>query len=119
MRWQRKALTFLWIGDFMDKKPKPRSGFLDVEPAIYDRFFKNVLRFEEKDYAEKALERLDSLYRYFEEIGDRAGQHQAMVLALTGMNKARWVGFKFSRDNIKQFRCSIYKLPVFFNFSVV
>jgi hypothetical protein len=29
---------------------------------------------------------------YFERIGDRPGQHQAMVVALTGKNRARWSG---------------------------
>ena len=38
--------------------------------------------------------RIDRLYRYFERLGDRAGQHHAEVFALTGRNRARWSGKK-------------------------
>lgn len=60
--------------------------------SIYSRFFRHVLNFSNVEAAEKSIERIDSLYKYFEEIGDRAGQHQAMVIALTGKNRARWSG---------------------------
>lgn len=36
--------------------------------------------------------KLDRLYNYFERLGDRAGQHQAMIVALMGYNRARWSG---------------------------
>jgi hypothetical protein len=59
---------------------------------IYSRFFRNVLSFKSPEAARESVERIDGLYRYFEKIGDRAGQHHAQVLALTGRNRARWSG---------------------------
>lgn len=58
----------------------------------YHRFFKNILKYETVEQAQESVEKLENLYAYFERIGDRAGQHQAMILALTGKNKARWPG---------------------------
>jgi hypothetical protein len=59
---------------------------------IYSKFFRNVLSFKSPQAARESIERIDNLYRYFERIGDRAGQHHAQVLALTGRNRARWSG---------------------------
>ena len=64
----------------------------EAEQNVYSRFFRHVLSFKSVEAAKKSIDRIDSLYKYFEEIGDRAGQHQAMVLALTGKNRARWSG---------------------------
>ena len=74
------------------------TGYFDLytstnaEQNVYSRFFHHVLSFKNVEAAKKSINRIDSLYQYFEEIGDRAGQHQAMVLALTGKNRARWSG---------------------------
>ncbi len=74
------------------------SGYFDLytttasEQNIYSRFFRNVLSFKTVEAARASVERIDRLYHYFERIGDRAGQHHAMVLALTGKNRARWSG---------------------------
>jgi hypothetical protein len=59
---------------------------------IYSRFFRNVLSFKTVESSRESVKRIDRLYNYFERLGDRAGQHQAMVLALTGKNRARWSG---------------------------
>ena len=64
----------------------------DAEQNVYSRFFRHVLTYKNLEAAKKSVDRIDSLYKYFEEIGDRAGQHQAMVIALTGKNRARWSG---------------------------
>ena len=72
------------------------TGYFDLytsttaDQNVYSRFFRHVLSFKNVESAKKSIDRIDSLYQYFEEIGDRAGQHQAMVLALTGKNRARW-----------------------------
>ncbi|MCI0485502.1 MAG: hypothetical protein L0229_02770, partial [Blastocatellia bacterium] len=42
--------------------------------------------------AKQSVARIAELYEHFERIGDRAGQHHAEVLALTGRNRARWSG---------------------------
>lgn len=74
------------------------TGYFDLftnteeEQGVYSRFFRHVLKYTTVEDATKSIERINDLYRYFEEIGDRAGQHQAMVLALTGKNRARWSG---------------------------
>ena len=73
-------------------------GYFDLytttgrEQNVYTRFFRNVLSFRNPEAARESVQKLDRLYNYFERLGDRAGQHQAMVLALTGKNRARWSG---------------------------
>lgn len=74
------------------------TGYFDLytttarEQNVYSRFFRNVLSFKTIESAKESVGRIDRLYNYFERLGDRAGQHQAMVLALTGKNRARWSG---------------------------
>ena len=74
------------------------TGYFDLytttarEQNVYTRFFRNVLSFKTVEAAKESVRRIDRLYNYFERLGDRAGQHQAMVLALTGKNRARWSG---------------------------
>jgi hypothetical protein len=74
------------------------TGYFDLytttgrEQNVYTRFFRNVLSFKTVNAARESVQKLDRLYNYFERLGDRAGQHQAMVLALTGKNRARWSG---------------------------
>ncbi|MEW6732169.1 MAG: hypothetical protein AB1489_12645, partial [Acidobacteriota bacterium] len=75
-------------------------GYFDLytttsqDQNLYSKFFRNVLSFKTPEAARESVERLDNLYRYFERLGDRAGQHHAQVLALTGRNRARWSGKK-------------------------
>lgn len=74
------------------------SGYFDLytttarEQNVYSRFFRNVLSFKTIEAARESVQKIDRLFNYFERLGDRAGQHQAMVLALTGKNRARWSG---------------------------
>ena len=81
------------------------SGYFDLytttgaEQNVYTRFFRNVLSFKSLDAARESVEKIDRLYNYFERLGDRAGQHQAMVIALTGKNRARWSG-KLEESNV-------------------
>lgn len=73
-------------------------GYFDLytttgqEQNVYTRFFRNVLQFRNVEAARESVEKIDRLFNYFERLGDRAGQHQAMVMALTGKNRARWSG---------------------------
>ena len=73
-------------------------GYFDLytttgrEQNVYTRYFRNVLAFRNPEAARESVARIDRLFNYFERLGDRAGQHQAMVLALTGKNRARWSG---------------------------
>lgn len=74
------------------------TGYFDLytttarEQNVYSRFFRNVLSFKNVEASRESVQKIDRLYNYFERLGDRAGQHQAMVLALTGKNRARWSG---------------------------
>lgn len=73
-------------------------GYFDLytstanEQNVYSRYFRNVLAFKDTEAARQSVEKIDRIYKHFERLGDRAGQHHAMVLALTGMNRARWGG---------------------------
>ena len=73
-------------------------GYFDLytstanEQNVYSRYFRNVLAFKDAEAARQSVEKIDRIYKHFERISDRAGQHHAMVLALTGMNRARWSG---------------------------
>ena len=75
-------------------------GYFDLytttgrDQNTYSRFFRNVLSFKTVEAAKESVTRIARLYSYFERIGDRAGQHHAEVLALTGRNRARWSGKK-------------------------
>ncbi len=74
------------------------TGYFDLytttgeEQNVYSKFFRNVLAFKTAEAARESVRRIDYLYNYFERVGDRAGQHHAMVVALTGKNRARWSG---------------------------
>jgi transposase-like protein len=63
-----------------------------LDQNIYARFFRNALSFKTLEAARESVAKIDRLYNYFERLGDRAGQHQAMIVALTGKNRARWSG---------------------------
>ena len=75
-------------------------GYFDLytttgrDQNTYSRFFRNVLAFKTVEAAKESVARIARLYNYFDRIGDRAGQHHAEVLALTGRNRARWSGKK-------------------------
>lgn len=57
---------------------------------VYAERFAGVLAFRDEAAARASVERIDRLYHEFESAGDRAGQHHAQVVALTGRNRARW-----------------------------
>jgi hypothetical protein len=74
------------------------NGYFDLytttgrDQNLYSRYFRNVLSFRSVEAARESVAQIARLYRYFERIGDRAGQHHAEVIALTGRNRARWSG---------------------------
>jgi hypothetical protein len=57
---------------------------------VYSKFFAGKLGFRDVETAQKSLELIDRLYRQFDQIQDRAGQHHALVMALTMFDRARW-----------------------------
>jgi hypothetical protein len=74
------------------------SGYFDLytttaqDQNLYSRFFRNSLSYKTVEAAQDSVARINRLYEYFERLGDRAGQHHAEVLALTGRNRARFSG---------------------------
>ena len=57
---------------------------------IYSKFFANRLSFRDVAAARESVGLIDHLYRQFEVAGDRAGQHHALLMALTMFDRARW-----------------------------
>ena len=59
---------------------------------VYSKFFARKLGFKDEQTASASVELIDRLYSQFELAGDRAGQHHALVMALTMLDRARWTG---------------------------
>lgn len=59
---------------------------------VYSKFFAGKLGFKDEAVAQRSVELIDGLHRQFERVGDRAGQHHALLMALTMFNRARWTG---------------------------
>jgi len=54
----------------------------------YGVLFQGTLSFKTVAAAQASVNRIDQIYRYFAFLGDRAGQHHAMLVSLTGRNRA-------------------------------
>ena len=59
---------------------------------IYSKHFRGKLGFKDVKTARASVGTLEQAHNYFDERGDRAGQHHALELALTMLNRARWTG---------------------------
>ena len=59
---------------------------------VYSKFFAGKLGFRDAETARESVAVIDRLYRQFDIAGDRAGQHHALVMALTMFDRARWTG---------------------------
>jgi hypothetical protein len=59
---------------------------------VYSKFFAKRLGFKDEETARASVDIIDRLYRQFELASDRAGQHHALVMALTMFDRARWTG---------------------------
>jgi hypothetical protein len=58
----------------------------------YSKYFAGKLSYRDEKAAQESVALLDHLHRQFELAGDRAGQHHALLLALTMFDRARWTG---------------------------
>jgi hypothetical protein len=73
-----------------------RQGYFDLYTStsapmnVYSKFFAGQMSFKDEASARKSLELIDRLYRQFGIAGDRAGQHHALLMALTMFDRARW-----------------------------
>jgi hypothetical protein len=74
------------------------SGYFDLYTStahpqnVYSKFFAGKLGFKDEATARESVALIDRLYRQFEFAGDRAGQHHALAMALTMVDRARWTG---------------------------
>lgn len=59
---------------------------------VYSYHFVDKLRFKDAEVARDSIEVIDEVYHLYEEDGDRAGQHHAMMMALVMANRARYSG---------------------------
>jgi hypothetical protein len=80
------------------------SGYFDLYTTtahpmnVYSKFFAEKLGFRDADTAKESVKYIDRLYRSFERAGDRAGQHHALIMALTMFDRARWTGKSVEAD---------------------
>lgn len=59
---------------------------------IYSKHFQNKLGFKDVFTARRSVENLENSYNHFADTQDRAGQHHALEMALTMLDRARWTG---------------------------
>lgn len=59
---------------------------------VYSYHFVDKLRFKDAEVARDSIDVIDEVYHLYEEDGDRAGQHHAMMMALVMANRARYSG---------------------------
>ena len=59
---------------------------------VYSKFFAGRLGFKDVETAEESVALIDRLHDQFATGKDRAGQHHALLMALTMFNRARWTG---------------------------
>jgi hypothetical protein len=59
---------------------------------VYAKFFGGKLGYKDEETSRTSVRLIDHFYRQFELAEDRAGQHHALVMALTMFDRARWTG---------------------------
>jgi hypothetical protein len=59
---------------------------------VYSKHFVGKLGFRNVFTARQSVRNLEETYRHFEQSQDRAGQHHALEMALTMLDRARWTG---------------------------
>jgi hypothetical protein len=65
---------------------------------VYSKFFAKRLGYKDEETARHSVEIIDNYYRQFELAGDRAGQHHALLMALTMFDRARWTNKEREAD---------------------
>src|ERR687883_1778285 len=86
-----------YVGSVLQESGQ-RPGYFDLYTStahpmnVYSKFFANKLGFKDEATAQASVELIDRLYSQFEFAGDRAGQHHALMMALTMFDRARWTG---------------------------
>ena len=57
---------------------------------VYSKFFAGQLGFRDEEAARASVALIDRYYQQFALAQDRAGQHHALLMALTMFDRARW-----------------------------
>jgi hypothetical protein len=65
---------------------------------VYSKFFAGKLGFKDEETAKASVAWIDKMHRQFELAADRAGQHHALLMALTMFDRARWTGKEREAD---------------------
>jgi hypothetical protein len=73
-----------------DEEEKPKVRFKN--PNDYLPRFEGKMSYRDEEAARASVAVIDELYREAEQTGDRAGQHQAQLKALSMADEARWAG---------------------------
>jgi hypothetical protein len=93
------------------------SGYFDLYTStanamnVYSKFFNGQLGFRDVKSARRSIALIDRLYRQFEQDGDRAGQHHALVMALMMYNRARWTGKTNEAEVFRQWLVTQLTIP--------
>jgi hypothetical protein len=88
------------------------SGYFDLYTTtahsmnVYSRFFAGRLGYKDEARARESIELIDRYYHQFELVGDRAGQHHALLMAMTMFNRARWTGKAAEAEIFRQWLIS-------------
>lgn len=69
---------------------------------VHSRFFSGKLGFRDEDTARQSVDLINRYYHQFEVAGDRAGQHHALMMALTMFDRARWTRKEREADIFRQ-----------------
>src|SRR5205085_3110321 len=69
---------------------------------LYSKFFANKLGYKDEETARHSVELIDHYYRQFRLAGDRAGQHHALLMALTMFDRARWTNKAHEAEIFRQ-----------------
>ncbi|MDQ3321404.1 MAG: hypothetical protein M3525_02935 [Acidobacteriota bacterium] len=59
---------------------------------VYSKHFQGKLGFKDVFTARRSVNNLEESYNFFADRQDRAGQHHALEMALTMLDRARWTG---------------------------
>jgi hypothetical protein len=88
------------------------SGYFDLYTTtahpmnVYSRFFAGKIGYKDEAKAHESINLIDRYYQQFESTGDRAGQHHALLMAMTMFNRARWTGKAAEAEVFRQWLLS-------------
>lgn len=87
-----------YVASVLQGSEKLGGGYFDLYTSssrsmnVYSKYFGGKLGFKDEETARHSVDLIDHYYRQFETAQDRAGQHHALVMALTMFDRARWTG---------------------------